>query len=243
MKSNFPSPKEPIVLINNKEWHEYKWVNRFFLCLDALIYSQRDEKQCLFVPKIKRGYDFASTDEYIHVSGAKSELHNLPPCVTKLKDLKDNRENPSGDASAQLTRASVLAKLIPCWVQTRQKERGWKFRVKYFIASMCAAICVWSAVIITTIWGLVQHCPLHKKNCWGCVHAVTDLKRGWAALEVWAFCWLCNAQLMDSLVVVKQSSIGTNTHTHTHTYNKDHHTTTYRHTQVSSDYFRLFSGL
>lgn len=59
-----------------------------------------------------------------------------------------------------------------------------RMEVKYFIACMCAAIRVWSAAIIATIWGSVQYCPPHNKACWRCVHAVIDLKHGWAGLEV-----------------------------------------------------------
>lgn len=134
------------------------------------------------------------TYEYINVSGAKPKLYNLPPSMTKRKE---NREKPSGDASARLTNKGP-AKLVPCWEQTRQKEKQeWKFRVKTFIACMCAAIRVWSAVIITTIWGLVQRCPPHNKDCWRCVHAVTGLRHGhgragfakhyWWTLLLWSY--------------------------------------------------------
>lgn len=55
------------------------------------------------------------TYEYINVSGAKPKLYNLPPSMTKLKDLKERREKPSGDTSAQRkTWILFLTKLIPC---------------------------------------------------------------------------------------------------------------------------------
>lgn len=44
----------------------------------------------------------ALTYEYINVSGPKPKLYNLSPSMTKPKDLKERREKPSGDTSAQL---------------------------------------------------------------------------------------------------------------------------------------------
>lgn len=70
------------------------------LCLDAWIgcfnlHRQREENECLFISKLKSGQDFAMTYEYINVSGAKPKLYNLPPSMTKLKDLKEKMgKNP-----------------------------------------------------------------------------------------------------------------------------------------------------
>lgn len=113
MKSDFRSLQfnAALVLISN---NERKCFKRLFLCLDAYIecfnLRQRQETECLFISKIKSGNDSALTYEYINVSGAKPKLYNLPPSMTKRKE---NREKPSGDASARLTNKGP-AKLVPC---------------------------------------------------------------------------------------------------------------------------------
>lgn len=51
------------------------------------------------------------------------KLYNLPPSMTKLKDLKENREKPSGDASAQLTNKGLGPRQIDSMLRANKTER------------------------------------------------------------------------------------------------------------------------
>lgn len=77
---------------------------------------------------------------------------------------------------------------IDSMLRANKTERE-RIDVKYFIACMCGAIRVWSAVIITASWGLVQHGPSTQQGLPGvcaCSH------RGLSVLLA------LRAQLMDS---------------------------------------------
>lgn len=65
------------------------------------------------------------TYEYINVSGAKPKLFNIPPSMTKLKDLKEKREKPSGDASAQPTNMDLVSCKIDSMLRANKTEREW----------------------------------------------------------------------------------------------------------------------
>lgn len=46
-----------------------------------------------------------------------------PPSTTKLKDLKENREKPTGDASAQLTNKTLVSSQIDSMLRANKTER------------------------------------------------------------------------------------------------------------------------
>lgn len=65
----------------------------------------------------------ALTYEYVNVSGPKPKLYNLPPSMTKLKELKERREKPSGDTSAQLKNMDLISYKINSTLRANKTER------------------------------------------------------------------------------------------------------------------------
>lgn len=63
------------------------------------------------------------TYEHINVSGPKPKLYNLPPSMTKQKDLKERREKPSGETSARIKNMDLISYKIKSTLRANKTER------------------------------------------------------------------------------------------------------------------------